>query len=225
MKNNFTISDYQKLVEEIYGLSNDRYFSTQDMLANIERFLMRALKGIRKHDEKKTVHNLLIAQSWLMSLMNQFHINLEEVVWNRFPYICSYCGRCPCECKAKKIKTRQKIKINKKLKPKSFSEFQEMFEKIYPSTARTLDQAGVHLVEEIGELSESFMAYRGSHDDKLFNQVILEAADLFSCISGVFNSLGVSDSKEIRKLFNNNCHVCKKAPCECNFVQIINYKS
>lgn len=222
---NSSLSDYQSFVTEVYGLSNDRYFSAEDMLANIERFVMRALKGIRKNDPEKTKNNLLIALSWFMSLMNQFHIEIEDTVWQRFPYVCSYCGGLPCECKAKKVKKRQRIIINNKLRPKTLQNLQMMFEKIYPSKFRTVEQAGIHLAEEMGELAESFLSFRGSHDNKIFAAIPLESADLFSCFMGVFNSLNLNISTELSRMFKNNCHVCQKSPCECNFNSIMNYRS
>ncbi len=224
VKSNTTLPEFQDFIKQVYSLPNDRYFSAVDMLTNIERFIMRGLKGIRKKDNQKTKDNLLVAISWFISLMNQLHINIEEVVWQRFPYVCSYCGKKPCVCKVKKIKKRQNIYINKKLRPKTIHDFQNMFESIYPSENRTLEDSGIHLAEEMGELSESILSYRGSHNDKTFHDVSLESADLFSCFMGVFNSLNFDVSKELSKIFKKNCHFCKKSPCECNFNNIINFK-
>ena len=96
VKQNTTIKDYQNFVGKVYGLPNDRYFSLWDMITNMERFMMRGLKGIRKKDAIKTKNNLLISFSWFMSIMNQLHIDIEEEVWKRFPYKCSYCVSYPC---------------------------------------------------------------------------------------------------------------------------------
>lgn len=222
---NTTIREYQTFVKEVYGLSNDRYFSTQDMLTNVERFVTRGLKGIRMGDKEKTKINLLISISWFMSMMNQLHINIENEVWKRFPYLCSYCALCPCFCKEKKLLERQKVFIDKKKRPKTLKEFQKMFLQIYPPQTRTIEHAGVHLAEEIGELSEAILTYRGAHKDKDFESIKLEAADLFSCFMGVFNSLGISIAKELSVMFSNNCHVCKNAPCTCSFIDIARFKS
>lgn len=225
LNTNFTIKKYQEFCSEVYGFSNDRDFGVMEMLSNIQRFVMKGLKGIRKRDDHKTIYNLLIAISWFISLSNQLHINLEDIIWQRFPYLCSYCGSKPCSCKVKKIKKRQSVTINPKLKPETFTNFQEMFSQIYPAESRNLENSGVHLAEETGELSEAIMAYRGSHTKADFNNITLEAADLFSCFMGVFNSLHVNVSKELIKMFSNNCHDCHKSPCECDFNHIMNYKS
>jgi NTP pyrophosphatase (non-canonical NTP hydrolase) len=225
VKENTTIKEYQDFVKEVYGLPNDRYFGLWDMISNLERFMMRGLKGIRKNDKKKTKINLLITFSWFMSVMNQLHIDIENQVWKRFPYLCSYCGSCPCSCKEEGIDKRQNIFIDDTKKPRTLKEFQDMFNEIYPAEKRTVEHAGVHLAEEAGEFSESLLTYRGGHKDEDFNNLEMEAADFFSCIMSVFNSLGVNMAKELSVIFSNNCHICNKAPCVCNFKDITSFKS
>lgn len=225
VKPNITIRAYQKFVNNVYGLSNDRYFSLGDMLTNVQRFIMRGLKGIRKNDKKKAKYNLVIALSWFVSIMNQLRIDLEDNTWKRFPHLCSYCGNCPCQCKEKKVKKRMKIRINEKIRPISLSAFQKMFSEIYPAEDRTLEHAGIHLGEELGEFAESIFAFRGGHSDEDFKKIELEAADFFSCVMGVFNSLEANSAIEISKMFKNNCHLCKKAPCECSFKDTATFKS
>lgn len=225
VKNDTTISEYQKFVKEVYGLSNDRYFSVGDMLTQIQRFAMRGLKGIRKNDEGKIKINLLISLSWFISLMNQLHIETEKEIWKRFPYLCSYCAACPCSCKEKKVEKRQKVLIDENKRPKTLAEFQVMFDRIYPPEKRSLEHAGVHLAEELGEFSEAILNYRGQHKDEDFEKILFEAADLFSCFMGVFNSIKVNVADELSFLFSKNCHVCKKSPCECNFLNIMEFKA
>ena len=224
VKSGTTIKEYQQFVKEVYGLSDDRYFSLYDMLINSERFTTRALKGIRKGDNERTKLNLIVSLSWFISMLNQLHIDIEEEVWKRFPYVCSYCASCPCACKAQKIKTRRKVTIDENKRPITMEDFQKMFGKIYPVSTRTLDHAGVHLIEEMGEVAEAIMTYRGNHNDEDFKKVILEAADVISCMMGVFNSLNIDLAEGISALFYNNCHVCHKAPCTCNFVNMLQFK-
>src|SRR3989338_9024487 len=131
IKPNATIAQVQKFCQDVYALRNDRHFRTWGMVSNVLRFLMRGLKGIRKEDRQKIKKNLLIAMSWFLSIMNQMHIQLEGHIWQRFPYLCSYCGRCPCQCRALKINRRRKVIINNKLRPKTLRGFQSMFNDLY----------------------------------------------------------------------------------------------
>ena len=225
VKPNISIQGFQNFIETVYGPKNNRHYSVWDTLANIDRFSMRALKGIRKGDNNKTKTNLLITLSWFMSFLNQLHIDLEEKTWVRFPYLCSYCGNCPCLCKKIKVQKRKTVKIDNKLKPKTLEDFQRMFQKIYPQESRTLEHAGIHLAEEMGELSEAFHVFQNNHSDASFNQVVLESADFFSCVMGVANSSKINLTKELAIFFKGGCHVCHHTPCTCTFEETAKFKS
>jgi len=225
VKADTTIGQYQEFTQAVYGRPNDLHWDLPDMLSNIERFAMRALKGIRKGDREKTRLNLIISMSWFMSTLNRLHIDLEQEVWNRFPYLCSYCASSPCSCKEEKVQARRPAPVDESRKPATLEEFQAMFEAVYPPESRTLDHAGVHLAEELGEFSEALLAYRGGHQEEQLKAIVTEAADVFSCFMGVFNSLGLRLAKELSETFVENCHECRKAPCECDFNFVVGYKS
>jgi len=220
-----SVEEVQNFIKIVYDEKNSRHYSAWDTLSNIQRFSMRSLKGIRKNNYEKTRLNLLITISWFMSFLNRLHIDLEKETWERFPYLCSYCASCPCVCKKTKTQTRKKPKIETKLKPENLKGFQEMFEKIYPSENRTLEHAGIHLAEEVGELSEAFHVFQNNHSNQSFAQVILESADLLSCILGVANSLKINVADELAQMFSNGCHACKKSPCACTFEETAKFKS
>ena len=220
-----SIKQIQNFIQEVFGIPNDRHFELNEMLNNIQRFAMRGLKGIRKENTDEIKKNLMISFSWFVSTLNRLHIDLEEEVWKRFPYLCSYCGSCPCVCKTMKVQKRVKMIRDNSKRPKTLSEFQEMFGNIYPASTRNLDNAGVHLAEEVGEFSEALTAYRGERKETDFYNVLVEAADYFSCLIGVFNSLNLSLSAELTKIFSNNCHVCHQAPCICEYTYIKSYRT
>ena len=223
--NKTSLREYQSFTEEIYGLSNARYFDTIDILNNVGKFAMRGMKGIRKNDKEKAENNFIISLSWFMSVMNQLRIDVEQEIWERFPFLCPYCATSPCTCKEKRAVERQKVVIDEIKRPKTIKELQNMFEVLYPPEDRTLAQAGIHLAEELGELSEAMFKHKGSRNNKDFTKVTLEAADVIACLMGVFNSLGTNLAEELTKRFSNNCHVCHDAPCSCNFTFITEFKS
>lgn len=214
------MADFQEFNRVVYGLVDDRLFSLWDLAAQQQRFTMRALKGIRKGDKERIILNLMIAFSFLNALSRRIHINIEEEVWKRFPAVCSYCGKAPCVCKKTKRTKRLKVRANGALRPESMADFQAMFKKIYPPESRTLDHAGVHLAEEIGEVGEAIHNFLGQHKAKQFDDIRFEIADYVSCLFGVANSLNVNLAERLALLFKNNCHVCHKAPCSCTFTTI-----
>ena len=220
-----SIRDFQQFISDVYTLPNNRHFDLGDMLTNIQRFAMRGLKGIRKGDHEKAARNLIISYSWFMSLMVRMHIDLENEVWQRFPYLCSYCGSCPCVCRVRRVEKRQNVPVDDSRRPTSIAAFQRMFNAVYPSDSRSLAHAGVHLAEEIGEFSEALLAYRSERSEEDFKEVMLEAADYYSCLNGVFNSLGVDLAQTLASTYHNNCHECHAAPCICTFSIVKRYKS
>ncbi len=225
LSKNATLSEYADFIYAVYGVPNDRYYSLWDMLINIQRFSMRGIKGIRKGNTEKMKLNILIALSWYASLMNRLHIRTEDIVWERFPYLCSYCGKLPCACKADKINERQKIIIDNSKKPQKIEDFQLMFRKIYPPENRSKEEAAIHLAEEVGELSEAFHIYMGDRSNSKLQEIHLESADLFSCIMGVMNSFDLDCAEELSTMFSNNCHFCNAIPCVCSFETVSYFRS
>lgn len=224
-KKNGSLADFQTFNHRVYGAVDDRLYSTWDLLTQEQRFAMRALKGIRKDDKDKIKKNLLVSFSFLMALANRFHIDVDSAVWRRFPFVCSYCSKCPCACKKNKSSKRKKVAVQKALQPKTLAGFQNMFEAVYPSRRRTLEHAGVHLAEEIGEVTEAAHNFMGQHKHSQFVAIENEVADYVSCVFGVANSAGIDLAAELSKLFRNNCHVCRKAPCRCSFAFVAKFKS
>lgn len=225
LKKNPTLKDLLATSYQVYGIPNDRDFSMWEIFSNQEKYLMRALKGVRKGDIKKVEENLIIATSWFCSIINRMHIDLEKAIWERFPYTCSYCAQTPCACGTLKPRKRP-LKITPKGKrPTLIRSYQEMFAKIYPVGKKTLTEASIHLAEEHGELSEAIQVYYGSHKEKAFQYIADEAADYFSCICGVCNRADINLEKELQNFFFHNCHACGRAPCVCGFDKVSSYQS
>ncbi len=217
-----SLRELQDFVARIYEGPDNRLYSISDLLAYEQSFTMRALKGIRKDDLKKLRVNLLISFSYVMSIATRIGIDIDSEVWKRFPMVCSYCGRQPCECKKIKLQKRRKITTISSLRPKTLSDFQKMFQAIYPHEKRTLADAGIHLAEETGELSEAVHSYLGQHTKKQFDRIRLELADLLSCIFGVANSADILVGDEFEKLYRNGCQECHRMPCVCTFAYVAN---
>ncbi len=220
-----SFQDLQDFGKKVYSVPDDRMFSLSDLLSNQERFIMRALKGMRKGNTEKLKKNLLIGGSWLIEIANRMHIDLEDSLWERFPGVCSYCGNAPCICKSIKQEQRKKVRVDASKRPRSVAAFQQMFNTIYPQASRTIYEAGVHLAEEIGEVSEAIHAYSGEHKAEQFSAIEDEIADEFSCIMGVANSAGIDVAQGYAEMYYQNCHVCHEAPCVCNFSFITKFNS
>jgi NTP pyrophosphatase (non-canonical NTP hydrolase) len=220
-----SLGDFQRFVEKVYAVPDDRLYSVWDLLTQEQRFAMRSLKGIRKGDGDKLRFNLLIALSWVMAIGNRLHIDLDEETWKRFPGLCSYCGKRPCVCKKTKPASRLHVKGIGHARPRNLAGMQAMFDEIYPAQTRTLADAGVHLAEEVGEVSEAIHNYLGQHQEKQFDDVKLEIADFISCVLAVANSADIDVAGALAKMYSNNCHVCHKLPCACKFSDVVQLKT
>ena len=220
-----SLRDFQECIRKIYALSDDRLFSLTDLLFNQERFTMRALKGIRKGDTGKLRKNLLIAFSWTLAVCNRLHIDAEEILWRRFPALCSYCGEAPCACRAHKPAERVRVTRKASLRPERLSDFQKMFRSIYPPDLRTLADAGIHLAEETGEVGEVVHWYLGEHQHAQFEQLQDEIADWISCMFGVANSSATDAAAELEALYHVNCHDCHQVPCGCTWTTVRKFHS
>lgn len=220
-----SLKDLQSISYEIYGLLNDRNYSISDLLSNLQKFTMRALKGIRKNDIEKIDINLLIAISWLMAIANRLHIDVQTATIEKFAFVCSYCKTCPCSCKKNKVTRRVNLTKSNKIIVRTLKQFQEMFSMIYPPETRNLTNAGIHMAEETGELSEAIHNFQGEHLEKQFENIKSEMADYISCFFGVINSLDLNLEKELMDKYSNNCHECHKAPCVCTYSFASSYKS
>ena len=122
--------------------------------------------------------------------------------------------------KANKSSERAQVKPDLTKRPHGLAAFQKMFAEIYPPKGRTPADAGVHLAEEMGEVSEAVHNYLGQHLQKQFQGVRVELADLVSCIFGVANSFNIDVAKELETMYSKNCHVCHEAPCVCSFSEV-----
>jgi len=239
---NESLHKFQKMVWDIYGVADDRLYSNWDLISNMERFTMWGLKGIRKgkigdiniqaknkagsdnpaesfsqtFSTAGLKFNLLVAAAWLFALCSRLHIDLEKQVWQRYPGCCPYCGLAPCQCAKWKNPKIKKNKSNKS-KPSTLAGLQKRMDEIYPNQNRSLEHAGVHWAEELGELSEAWHLFQGTHKKKHFIQLEKEAADYFSHFLTVANSAGFDFAQEFYKLIPGKCHVCNKKQCICNY--------
>jgi NTP pyrophosphatase (non-canonical NTP hydrolase) len=212
-----SVTDALRHNEEIYGLVNRRRLELHDLQTHMGRFWGRCLKNIRKEDTAMAAKNLSLALSWFFSIINDQGIALEEATWLKFPACCSYCDRGTCRCSPDRPTERKEVARDRREKPRTLAGWQRLFAKVYPARKRTLDSATSHLTEEIEEFKEAFFQNRELYTVESWLKVEEEAADVFSCIMGVANSLSIDLAKEYSASFFNGCHLCNDSPCQCSF--------
>lgn len=221
---NSSPNELQEFINLVYFLPNDKNFELVEMLFNVQRAVNHGLKAIRQGNLEKTKTNIALSLSWFTSMMIRLHIDVEDAIWQRYPYLCCFCGNLPCTCAPNAVDAKKKIPVDNSKRPRAIKEFQEMFRRIYPPSVRNTEIAGVHLAEELGELTEALGKFRAEKNESDFENVKKEAGDYWANVFGVFNSLDAELAKELSKHFYENCHTCHKAPCECTYQFVRRYK-
>ncbi len=210
-----TLSQLQALHGEMYGLVDDRNYSTFELLSYLLRHITQLLKAVRKGRHDKVAYHLCMGLSWTHAVANRMHIHLATELWKRFPGRCPYCGGRPCFCRERAAE-RTKIEHASGEAPNTLSEWQRMLSEIYPNN--TAQDSAIHLAEEIGELYEAIRNYFATHGDGTFEKVAEELVDVAANLFGLATCLKCDLSQEMARFFENGCPKCHKNPCECGYV-------
>ena len=212
----FSLAAMQGLNHQIYCIQNDRNYSASKMVSRIHRYTTRILKAVRKNKTEGFDYYLAMAFSWSMALGNRLHINIDEELWTRFPGVCPYCTSPVCSCKERAAeRTEVKPAINR---PTTLQGYQEMFSRIY--SHNTLQDAAMHLAEEIGEVDEAIEHYSGTHDPQLFKEITVELVDAVTNMFAVATALKINLAVEIESNFSGGCPKCNCRPCQCGYVVV-----
>jgi NTP pyrophosphatase (non-canonical NTP hydrolase) len=231
---NQSLDDYIKMFENIYEPIQNQERNFYQVFARLIEAIAECSQYVNKGKQNGLAANLPDVFSWYSSLIikARMSVSLEKALWKKFPYICPYCLHSPCQCaRGKKSlednsqEIEKKAKDNEDRKPKTLSEWQDMFDAIYPRDPQSYDQIKnfSHLIEELGETSE---AYRVRYF--VPSAIENELSDVFTWIIGMANLLranardgnvlGYSDynlQSEVYKKYCGKCPNCKKVPCIC----------
>lgn len=212
------LDEFQALNMEIYLVPNDRDFSNARMFSRLHHHITQILKAVRKEKYENIEYHLCMSFSWVVALLNRFHIDLATEMWKFFPGICPYCKTAPCSCKKERAKERQDVDEKTNGKPPTFlSDWQTMFAKIYPNVVMV---SAIHLAEEAGEVDEAIENYSATHDHLWFDKVAEELVDVVTNIFGVANCLKLDLADGLAGYFSQGCPKCHGVPCTCGGVVV-----
>lgn len=179
------------------------------------------------------------AISWMCAICNHFGLDYEKALIQRFPGICTYCIKRPCQCSETnrlafhpnsatpmsthdlehEIEGHRNSYLNSGLRW-SFDQFRQELHKIYPAN-RLFVRSGYFsyplgkLDEERGELHRAYSAYlRG---EKKKSDIEKEVADVTAWLVSLW---GLDDQTksldtELANTFRLGCPQCKREKCEC----------
>jgi len=174
------------------------------------------------------------ALAWWMALCGKVGVrSVEQMVWQKFPDVCSYCHRRPHEndrCVERKreptaldwIELARLGEANIERRPKTLAGWQEMFAAIYPITATEGYPATVgRFTEELGELAEALRVLPIAP-----GYFLSEAADVFAWLMHLQNLIhskrhyreverGVALSQWFSSAYPDRCTDCQNPVCTC----------
>ncbi|WP_457741606.1 MazG nucleotide pyrophosphohydrolase domain-containing protein [Thermococcus sp.] len=94
------IHEFQEMIREIYFHKDSKRGVEKTFLWFVEE-VGELSEAIRKGDREAMEEEFADVLAWLASLANLLGVDLEEATKKKYPGVCPYCGKKPCECKEK----------------------------------------------------------------------------------------------------------------------------
>jgi len=213
-----TPDGFREMNEYIYGEKNKAY-TTERLVARLVVETTKLLKIVRKDYRGEFGSKLADIVSWHSALTNRLDLNVQEILWKKYPGVCSYCLKpkdCMCgiehppEIEDKDFLLRKFWLDRDGREPKTFVEHQALHGTLYSWQHKKEFPIVVaaHIVEEAGEVSEAFSHQRS--DD-----VAEEMADVLGWVFTLANRVEIDLADTIWEFYPYACRVCHEAPCSC----------
>ncbi len=212
-----TITELLSKISNVYSIPDDRLYSVDDMLYNLQRFVLLWLNDNPKKGSKNQIENLNIALSWYLAIINRYHIDLEPLIWRRYSYKCPYCLDIPCVCSQIGAKHTQKTGRPAARMPQDIAEWQQMVEKIYP-TKLPIDFKQ-EMIVKTQELIDCYRLFFREKRNVHFRNIESKSAEYFVFFVRIYNWYDADITNNFLSMYQNGCYVCHKLPCECNYYE------
>ncbi|MDP2641097.1 MAG: hypothetical protein Q8P39_00955 [Candidatus Yanofskybacteria bacterium] len=194
-----------------------RDYTPESLLLHIVKQMGRIAKALRREDQKDLLRALPRFYIWVVSFCVMYRIDLEEAVWNKYKGCCPYCGATEhCSCASNSTKPAQWYRNESVMRPRTVAEWQEMFRRIYGETNHTLSltEIGLHLAEEVGEVSEAFYLRERDGEAPLHYEI----ADTIAWLFALANRLGIDLGALSWEAYPGVCDTCRMRECACPLV-------
>ncbi|AHL22246.1 MazG nucleotide pyrophosphohydrolase domain-containing protein [Thermococcus nautili] len=91
------LREFQNMIREIYFHKDSKRGVEKTFLWFVEE-VGELSEAIRKNDREAMEEEFADVLAWLASLANLLGVDLEEAAKKKYPGVCPYCGKKPCEC-------------------------------------------------------------------------------------------------------------------------------
>ena len=213
--------DFQEMFWGLYGEHNAKCFSDEALALIFVKEAIRLHKLVRQMRMDEIMGRLPGIFAWLVAFINQKGLNLQDILWYKYPGICPYedCfvkETCFCEIRRAKYIPEHPVLVEARKtseKPIEMPEWQHMFGNIYGPVNMVKGSFRVcgHLAEEIGEVSgAAVLDWLGEP-----NNLAEEAADVATHLFTFSNVMNVSLPQLVLVRYPGRCDVCGKKKCGC----------
>lgn len=227
------LDEWYRVLNSIYWNRNFQRDSSSIFMHLVEVIgALSLLASSKKKPEIRPETYVPKAVAWWLALCGKLGvISVEQLLWDKFPGVCTYCHHIPHDpdvCSEEKARyggPRWEILSGlgmNKPRPQTLGEWQGMFSHIYP--AQQTEDYGpsfARLTEELGELAEAVRVFPAEP-----GYFLAEAADVFAWLMHIQNI--IEQKKEIRKrdrgsalsvafaeAYPDSCRDCGKLVCAC----------
>lgn len=210
-----SLGDWQVMVWGIYREKDLRDYPPAEMILSLIGTYRAIAKGSRKENAVEILEALPKMFIWLLSSCSMLGLDLERIVWAKYPGLCPYCEATQhCSCLTQKEKPQDLYRNDNGTLPFSLDAWQAMFERIYGRVNRIVARNAIvsHLGEELAEVSTAFK-FRGSREG--MQELEHELADVFAWIMALAIRYDVMLSTLAFATYPGVCDTCKSAKCAC----------
>ena len=211
------VSEFQQMFAHIYPEGNMRY-SESDIILRLLEEIAKIMEIARKDDLEALPVQLAKTFSLWNGVATRLKVDLQEVLWYKYPGVCPYCLReknCICAVEHPHIPNKEQIlrkfRRDRQSEPKTLKAHQELHRELYALQNRRIMviQTAAHLAEEAGEISKE---YRHKNHEELCD----EMADTGSWMFALANRCNFDLADAVWNLYPCECEKCKQTVCVCH---------
>ena len=210
----FTVSEYQDMLSGIYTRANERY-SDENLFRRLIEEMSVVMELVRKDRREKLPEQLARTYSWLNALANRHKVDLQEVLWWKYPNVCTYCLRpkdCYCTVEHPDIPDKEgvlrRLRRDRSQEPRLLKDHQELHRRLYgrQNDRILVIQIAAHLIEEAGEMSCDLR-----HGN--IQEFESEMVDVISWIFAIANRLNIDLAEKVWEQYPGECERCHETVC------------
>lgn len=231
------LNNWAAMLHQLYGPTQNYAKTPYEVHSHLTEVCGIFAKHLFKKKDIDTARQFLPKIfAWAVALLKTMrpeHGDLEEIILKKFPGVCPYCGKAPCECWRGEKPTldaqglRNTYYRRAPAIQRSVNDFQLMFKNVYGDTwlasegtdnvREHLRRPFVRLVEELAEIAETIRfdhLYPANFENEL--------ADLFAWWFALASSLPIGDGAEaplaeqmLWSAYPGYCVYCNLFPCFC----------